>query len=243
MVGIPKGTFDYVPCRVLPRDISSVNIDIWLSHIHVSGVKRWKPVNQADQIYRLAENDGLAVDEIARHIGLSRPTVYMRLWAYDKMVKFARKYKGFASPEHYSFFEELHKNKSKLPEAETDEWLETFFGWIKEARFDQEGAKDVRHLQKVLGDKRVREIFEKKGMKAARFELSKTDFEVAGNTALVSVQDALDALRSIRRDEFEQIVLHPNYEGPIKELIREGEKFLHQVQIMRHASKTSKGEI
>ena len=73
--------------------------------------------------------------------------------------------------------------------------------------------------------------------------LSKTDFEVAGNTALVSVQDALDALRSIRRDEFEQIVLHPNYEGPIKELIREGEKFLHQVQIMRHASKTSKGEI
>src|SRR5438552_13489307 len=34
MVGIPKGTFDYVPCRVLPRDISSVNIDIWLSHIH-----------------------------------------------------------------------------------------------------------------------------------------------------------------------------------------------------------------
>src|SRR5438552_13239039 len=53
MIGIPKGIFDLVPCRVLPKDISPVQIDIWLSHIHVSGVKKWKPVNQADHIYRL----------------------------------------------------------------------------------------------------------------------------------------------------------------------------------------------
>src|SRR2546428_13977705 len=80
MIGIPKGIFDLVPCRVLPKDISPVQIDIWLSHIHVSGVKKWKPVNQADHIYRLAENDGLAADENATHNGLRKPPVSMRLW-------------------------------------------------------------------------------------------------------------------------------------------------------------------
>jgi hypothetical protein len=234
MIGIPKGIFDLVPCRVLPKDISPVQIDIWLSHIHVSGVKKWKPVNQADHIYRLAENDGLAADEIARHIGLSKPTVYMRLWAYKELVAFARKFPKDVQPEHYSFFEELFKNRVKLSGSESDDWMNEFFRWVRDGKFDQEGAKDVRHLPKVLKDPRIKAIFEGRGMKAARFELAKTDFEVGGNAALISVQDALSALRGIRREDFEQIKENSSYESVLKELVHEGRKVLAEIEALKH---------
>src|SRR5438034_7383058 len=149
------------------------------------------------------------------------------------MVKFANAYKGFADAAHYSFFEELYKVKSKHPEAEFDEWQQNFFRWIREGKFDAEGAKDVRYLSKVLQNPRIKEIFELQGMKAARFELAKTDFEVAGNSALVSVQQATDALRGIRHDEFNEIVENQSYDGPLKELREEVDKLLHQLKIIR----------
>jgi hypothetical protein len=202
-----RQSFASVECEVLPRGITEREVDIYLGRVHVSGVKEWDAINQAQHIWTLYHERDLSIDEIRDFLGLGKGTIIQKLRALEWTTEFMRLHPRQADIKKFSFFEELYKKKSLRAWIEEDSGnLRTFFTWVAEGRFDNTGAKDVRQLPEVMEHAEAWKTFKSpngnfskalRKLQEGRPELSSPTFE--------AVKTATEALTSIGLDEYRDI--------------------------------------
>lgn len=226
----PKNFFKAIPVKVFPEDITQREIDVFLGREHVGGKKEWKAYNQADHIYRMWETDGMRLDQIAEVLSKSKPYIIQKKWAYEKTLEFLKRYPK-RTIDDFSYLEELHKNKKRLQELyATEEGMRDFMDWVARDLLNDQGARDVRKLPEVLADPSLKEVFLKEGIKKANALRAIQDPSV-GSKTFSTMKAAIDALRSMSRDEYLTIPDNPAKVGALRELYNEMTKVFTELKI------------
>ncbi|SRR6266571_1307985 len=200
---IAKTIVGNIPVKVLPVDVTVKEIDVLLAREHISGKNPWPAVDQAEHIYRMANQDGFPIETIAEVTERSRPWVYQKLAAYE-WTKNYLKGNPKGSTTDYSYFEELHKNKSALkkianfdPSDSND--MQHFHGLISTGKIPM--AIHVRQLPKILVDKDAKKILETQGVEKAWIAVATKNPQITSPT-FQAITAATDALHKIPRDEY-----------------------------------------
>ncbi|MGH2567619.1 MAG: hypothetical protein ACRDGA_04720, partial [Bacteroidota bacterium] len=84
--------------------------------------------------------------------------------------------------------------------------LKRFYGWVKSGKFNVAGARDVRRLPEILNDEEALAAFDGKNgnLEKALFELQKKNPAISSWT-FKTIEDAINALRAMPRQEYEAI--------------------------------------
>lgn len=227
---LERKDFEHIECEVLPKETTQREIDIYLGRVHVSGVKEWDAINQAQHIWTLYHESDLSLDEIRDFLGLGKGTILQKLRALEWTSEFMKLYPDDADIKKFSFFEELHKKKALRQWISDDSSrLKAFFKWVADDKFDETGAKDVRKLPEIMDHDQAWKFFQSPGGKFSmalrkvyegRPELTSSTFE--------AVKAAMDALTNIGLEEYKSIptdrarfemltALHQKVAGMLKE--------------------------
>jgi hypothetical protein len=204
--GFGAKDFATVPAYILDDEVTPEEEAILEARWHVMGAgkKQWPAFNQSAHIWAMHHRLGMPVAKIADVLGMSRPTVYKRLKAYEAMVKYQNQTQD-DDLKKFSYFDEAYKSADVVKWLKDDDsHLEDLITWIHKDKFNRTGAKDMRELVKVLDDRPSREIFEKKDFNAAYAMFTKANPEVDSSTFRI-VKEAIDALESIPRNEVQLV--------------------------------------
>jgi hypothetical protein len=217
IVGIPADAFDKVTVEVFPRNITAAEIDVLLARMHVSGKKQWSALNQASHLYGLYHDRGYSYERIRELLGMGKSEVIRKIAAFTATREYLKNMNE-TDITKYSFFEELYKKKPLGNLFESDPvFRDDIFKWIQTGKFDETGAKDMSFLLDVLKDPDVKAVFEKKGMRAARFEIQKKD-PASGDPVFRSVDSTLAALKTMPRDTLKGLSVNENQVELLKKL-------------------------
>lgn len=215
--GVPADAFDKVTVEVFPRNITAAEIDVLLARMHVSGKKQWSALNQASHLYGLHNDRGYSFERIRELLGMGKAEVIRKIAAFTATREYL-KTMNVADITNYSFFEELYKKKPIAVLFESDpDFRNDIFKWIHTGKFDDTGAKDMRLLPEVLKDPDIKALFEKKGMRVARFEIQKKN-PASGDPVFRSVDATLAALKTMPRDTLKNLSENENQVELLKKL-------------------------
>ena len=169
-----KNFLDFkVPCKRITEGTPIVDIDAYLTEVHVGRKRRWPTYNQAKLLSKLKYEGDLTLEEIARIGRTSRPTITRKIEAYryttayhetfpdDK--EYVRWFYYFWELTHHSL-EEFRHDGAKVTK---------FMKWIHSGKFSD--SKEVRVLPKVLGNQAAFRRFEEADMAGARRIIIKAD--------------------------------------------------------------------
>jgi len=208
---LQRKDFEKIECEVLPKATTEREIDIYLGRVHVSGVKEWDAINQAQHIWSLYHERDLSLDEIRDFLGLGKGTILQKLRALEWTSEFMKEYPTKADIKKFSFFEELYKKKQlRQWVADDPSRLAIFFEWVAEGKFDETGAKDIRKLPEIMAHDKAWKVFQSAGGKLSvalrkvyqgRPELTSPTFE--------AINSAMEALKNIGLEEFKNIPNDP----------------------------------
>lgn len=228
--GISATAFDKVSVEVFPKNIEAAEVDIWLARMHVSGKKQWSALNQASHLYRLYHDRGYSFERIRELLGMGKAEVIRKIAAFTATREYLKDMNE-KDITHYSFFEELYKKRPLAVSFDSDPTFRgDVFKWIHTGKFDETGAKDMRFLPDVLKDKEIKTVFEKKGMRAARFEIQKKN-PALGDPVFRSVDATLAALKTMPRETLKNLSGNENQVGLLKKLRDEVEQVLNDAGV------------
>ena len=168
-----KNFLDFkVPCKRITEGTPIVDIDAYLTEVHVGRKRRWPTYNQAKLLSKLKYEDDLTLEEIARIGRSSRPTITRKIEAYRYTTTY---HETFPDDKEYVrwfyYFWELTHNS--LEEFRHDSAKVTkFMKWIHSGKFSD--SKQVRVLPKVLDSQDAFRKFEETDMIGARRNNNKT---------------------------------------------------------------------
>jgi hypothetical protein len=226
--GVDANQFSKVPCRMLPVDINSKTIDIYLVNIHVRSKLPWKRFNRAKYIYRLFNVHKMTYDEMSEKTGMSRPMIARDIKVYRQVQKYAI---VFPDDEEwvrkFTYFEEAYKRKDLRNDVENESFLNKFSKWVHDNKFHD--VRDVRILRKVLDNPNAREIFEKDNMDAARRYLEVTDVNADRN--FKKIDDTINFIQSVDSEDIDNIASNPEKMKLILTLQSELEKLLIDLRV------------
>lgn len=210
---VSAGKFDLVECRVFPKGIADVEILALMGQWHVTGKREWRAHNQAKFIYELYESYGLTLDKISTLIGKSIPFLVQKKWAYGEMVRFAKSRPKQAKSEHFSYFEEMYKQRNELPVfvkkegggknsryVTVIEKMEELYDLILNEKFEADGARGLRKLPEFIKYPNIYETFKNEGLKKAEMVLA-TIKPAIGSFTFEAISACTDALNSMPSDE------------------------------------------
>jgi len=146
--------WNYVPCRVLPEDISEDAIFALLGQFHLHGQQHWEPFELAGYLYRRIVSSGANPEAVAKELGVQPREVKEYYKIYEFMVK-----NDDLEPQHWSHYLEYLKSRkiSKLRKecASLDKLIVEGIkrGTISDARKDiRETLSEVSDLPKTHRD-------------------------------------------------------------------------------------------
>ncbi|MFI5385465.1 MAG: hypothetical protein ACHQ50_05015 [Fimbriimonadales bacterium] len=168
----------------------------------------------------------MPIAKIADALGMSKPTVYKRLRAYEAITEYQHK-TGDTDIRKDGYFDEATKlpDLQKWIQSPDAENMDQFMGWIHDGKFDRSGLRDLRDFAKILQVPRAKKVFERSGFTAAYTVLMQASPELA-SPVFKAVMDALEALRGISRLELSQLADDPRRVEMLKELIAEAQAVL-----------------
>lgn len=135
----------YAKCKVLPADIDDSAIFTLLGQYHIVGRKDWSPFEQAGYLYRRQKDTKYPPSQMAKELGISEAKSKTYLKVYEYMIE-----KNDLVPEHWSYYEELLKNRNITKASEKDVKLKNkIVDDIKEGKFIQ--AADIRKIGEIIG--------------------------------------------------------------------------------------------
>lgn len=128
---------------ILPEEITDGDIFTLLGQYHLVGRKDWSVFEQAAYLYRQKESTGIAIDILAKNVGLTEGKVSAYLKVYSFMVEH-----DDLRPDRWSYYEEYLKNRGINKYRETHPQMDdAFVAQVKTGQIKQ--AVDVRN---VLGE-------------------------------------------------------------------------------------------
>jgi hypothetical protein len=190
-------TWQRIPARVLPTDISERQLAVLLGELHVGGKNKWSAFEKAGHIYELFETHGLTQDEIAKLLKTSKTAVNHSTRAFSAMKnKYLPKFGGVGAVHRFTHFLELYKQPDlrEWVMAE-DKALPEFVDWVGSGRLPK--AADVRELVDIVRSPPALAAFRQSGFEGARSVLELDQPELASELfkQMVEMTNALEAAR------------------------------------------------
>lgn len=206
-----------VPCKRIAKNTPTVNIDAYLTEIHVGRKKKWPQYNQAKLLSKLKYDDDLTLEEIARISRSSRPTISKKIEAYRYTSKYHKQFPDDTDYIRwfYYFWEFMHPS---LDEFRRDGGQTIkFMKWIHTGKFSK--SRDVRILPKVLGNSDALKKFEETNMDDARQIIIKADPTIT-SPLYRKVSSLSNTLEALSHREFRLLLNDPIRKALLRSLIR-----------------------
>ena len=163
-----------VKCCLIPRDLDEKLIFALLGQYHITGKKDWAPFEQAGFLYRRHKQHKIAIDQLAREIGLGARTVSHLIKTYQFMHDHEE-----VDTARWSYYDAyLKNNKIKAARTQHTDFDNLVVGKIKSGEIER--AVDVRDQLPLICA--LPKILQK-------FTEGKIDFEEAHEQAIESGAD------------------------------------------------------
>ena len=190
-------TWQRIPARILPAEISERQLAVLLGELHVGGKNKWSAFEKAGHIYELFETHGLTQDEIAKLLKTSKTAVNHSTRAFSAMKdRYLPKFGGVGAVHRFTHFLELFKQPDLRDWVTAeDKALSEFADWVGSGRLPK--AADVRELVDVVKSPPALAAFRQAGFEGARSVLELDQPELASELfkQMVEMTNALEAAR------------------------------------------------
>lgn len=183
--GVP-GKWTHIPALV-HEQIEPMDVDVIRLQAHLVGPRQWDAYSKAKYLWELCHKERMPLDRIIAICGGSRREVTRAIQAYADMENHFRSLfepGDLYDTEQYSGFVELQSQKVKDSIMRSGFTLADFGQWMKGGKF--KGLASVRVLPRVLADKKARNVFIKKDIKAAQDVLEKPELSSGLKNATVA---------------------------------------------------------
>ena len=170
-----EGDWSTIPA-IVHDGLDGFEVDAIRLQAHLVGPRAWDAYSKAKYQWELHYKHMMPLDRLVDLCGGDRRDVQRSINAYADMENHFRKLHEPGEPyltQRFSGFVELQSTKVKTAILKAGFNLDAFAAWIKEGKI--KGLAGVRQLPRVLSDKKARDIFTKKGLKAALDTLEKPE--------------------------------------------------------------------
>lgn len=156
-------TWQKLPARVLPAQITDREVAILQGEMHVAGKITWSSFEKAGHVFSMHNDHMMTQDEIATRLRMSKSKVNQLIRAFETMqVKYLKRYPGAASVHKFSYFEEFFKNPLLRARTSKDpELVDKFVDWVGTGKIPE--GKHVRQLPEILENKHAAKALERGG--------------------------------------------------------------------------------
>lgn len=180
-----EGDWSTIPA-IVHDGLDGFDIDAIRLQAHLVGPRAWDAYSKAKYQWELHYKHLMPLDRLVDLCGGDRRDVQRSINAYADMENHFRKLfepGEYYQTEKFSGFVELQSNKVRTAILKAGLNLDNFASWIKDGQI--KGLIGVRSLPRVLADKKARDIFLKKGLKAALDAIEKPEVDATLRDASV----------------------------------------------------------
>ena len=216
-----------VPCRRIAKDTPEVDINAYLTEIHVGRKEKWKEYNKARLLFTMKEDDDLTLEEISRISRSSRPTIAKKIDAYRHLHTYHKQFPDDAEFVNwfYYFWEFMHSSLDKFRRDETK--VIKFMKWIHSGKFSN--SKQVRILPKVLNNEEAFRKFEETDMAEAQRIIIKADPTIT-SPLYKKVSSLVNTLEVFPPREVRLLLKDPSRRYLLHSLVKAANKLLNEVE-------------
>ncbi len=193
------GNWTKIPALV-HESLAQIDVDAIRLQAHLVGPRPWDAYSKAKYLWELQNKEKMPIDRIIALCGGNKRDVTQAIQAYAEMETYYRPIcdADDYDTEKYSGFVELQKSsriKDSILKAGFS--LKDFAHWLRNKNI--RNLADTRQLARILSDKKAREVFLKKDIKAALDVLEKPELTVGLKGATIgqlarALTEAVDSL-------------------------------------------------
>ncbi len=137
----------------LPPEVTEKQIFQLLGTYHIRGKAAWRTFEKAGYVHKMKNQFQMTADAIAKDLGLPKAEIERMLDSYVAM-----KNENVKDIGKFSYFMEFYKLREFKKERQSNpKIVKDFASWVKEDKIPR--AEAVRHLPKILGDKKAKALF------------------------------------------------------------------------------------
>lgn len=166
--------FSQLHVRVLPDDVTEVQIALLLGDLHIAQKIPWRGYDQAQYVWRMHRQHEASKEFLATHLRWSRRKLSNKIAAYEETQAYAKRTGDASAHERFALFEEF-MNRPELRQRRSKErdFMRRFGDWVQEERITT--TRHVRELPGILADSDACALLESEGMGAAKELLDRRD--------------------------------------------------------------------
>jgi hypothetical protein len=202
-----EGDWSRIPALV-HEQLSIRDVDAIRLQAHLVGPRPWDAYSKAKYLWELQFKELMPLDRIVEFCGGNRRDVTTAIQAYADMEHY---YKPICDAddydtERYSGFVELQSARVKDAILRAGFDLSDFAHWIRNGNIRT--LQEVRQLPRILTDKKARELFLKKDVKAALDVIEKPELTAGLRGASISRSIRVEELRRFQENPDDDAVRH-----------------------------------
>lgn len=205
-----EGDWSEIPALV-HESLSPTDVDAIRLQAHLVGPRAWDAYSKAKYLWELQHKELMPLDKLVAFCGGNKRDVTIAIQAYADMEAYYRPIcvSDDFDTERYSGFVELQNARVKDAILRAGFTLKDFATWIRNNNI--KNLAEVRALPRVLLDKKARDIFVKKNMKAALDVLEKPELTAGLRGASIGqlARALTEAIEQIPYVEFNRLRASP----------------------------------
>jgi hypothetical protein len=220
----------HVPVTRLPADIPEKVVQLQMAGYHISGKTKWRAAAQADQVFRLIEESGATVEEVAVATRMAPKAVQQTIDAYKYLIhEVIPELKGASVAEKQDILDSKFSHALELmSRADLESVRQNKAERKKVANLIAHGkiqGAEVRKLRTVLDHPRARQALERDGFKAAKEVLRKAD-PTGESKVLKAVQKLTETLSDLGQDDLALFREHDEARTSLEALVEAAQNVL-----------------
>jgi hypothetical protein len=205
-----EGDWAHIPALVHDGLVGEA-VDAIRLQAHLVGPRPWDAYSKAKYQWELQHKELMPLDRIVAFCGGNRRDVTTAIQAYADMENYYRPIcdQDDFDTEKYSGFVELQATRVKDAILKAGFDLTDFAKWLRKGNI--KGLAQVRQLPRILPDKKARDVFLKKDVKAALDVLEKPELSVGLKGAPIGqlARALTEAVQSIPYEELNRLRSNP----------------------------------
>ncbi len=170
-----ENAFEKVQCLMLPRDVEPKDVDLLVARVHVSGKREWSPLNQAEQVFEMANQYGMTTREIATALSRSPHAVELMLAAFQSTLDYGERFPDNDGRwiHKFSYFYELFRSTYLRDWAKDKRNMNFFMRLLSGERPKLYQGRQVRDLPALVRNPEYSKLLSSQGFDKA-MEIAKT---------------------------------------------------------------------